>query len=320
MDHAGHENTRVFRQVAALGQQLEKLDEVVGSRCESRVAVVYDWENRWATDRYSGYNNKRRDYAGECIKWYAPFLRRGIAVDVISETDDFTRYDLVIAPYLYLLKDGVKERIAAYVRDGGNFVTTYLCGVVDPHDLCYLGGLPAGELKDVFGVWAEETDALPENAPGRASYGGKTYSVDHVCDILHTTGAQVLGTYESDFYAGAPAVTKNSYGKGTAWYCAFRSDGGFTDDFCADLIAACDIAPDTAIRTPTAMFLRKRGDLIFLFNFSDAPQTALLDRPYRDVLNDATAEGPLTLPVCGCAVLRPVDRGTQHACLPPDNA
>lgn len=307
VDHAGHENTRVFRQVAALGQQLEKLDEAVGRRCESKVAIVYDWENRWATDRYCGYNNVRRDYAGECIKWYAPFLRRGIAVDVISETDDFTRYDLVIAPYLYLLKEGVKERIADYVREGGHFVTTYLCGVVDPHDLCYLGGLPAGELKDVFGVWAEETDALPENAPGRASYGGRTYSVDHVCDILHADGAETLGTYESDFYAGSPAVTKNSYGKGTAYYCAFRSDGDFADDFCADLIAACGVAPDTAIQIPKTMFLRKRGDLIFLFNFTDVPRTAELDRPYLDVLNGAAVEGALTLPVCGYAVLKSSD-------------
>lgn len=311
VDHSGHENTRVFRQVAALGQQLVKLDEAVGSRCDSKVAVIYDWENRWATDRYCGYNNIRRDYAGECIKWYAPFLRRGIAVDVISETDDFTRYDLVIAPYLYLLKEGVKERIADYVRDGGHFVTTYLCGVVDPHDLCYLGGLPAGELKDVFGVWAEETDALPPDAPGRASYAGRTYSVDHVCDILHTAGAEILGTYESDFYAGSPAVTKNSYGKGAAYYCAFRSDGDFADDFCANLIAACGVISDTAIQSPTTIFQRKRGDLVFLFNFTDEPQTAVPDRPCYDVLNDTTVNGPLTLPVCGYAVLRLVASPTN---------
>ena len=304
VDHAGHENTRVFRQVAKLGEQLEKLAPVARRRCDGKVAVIYDYENRWATDRYCGYNNLRRDYADECIKWYAPFIKRGICVDVISETDDFTRYELVIAPFLYMLKDGVAERIADYVRGGGRFVTTYLCGVTDPHDLCYLGGFPAGELKEVFGVWAEETDSLPADAPGRASYNGNTYPVDHICDIIHAEGAQVLGKYESDFYAGSPAVTRNNYGEGTAWYCAFRSDGAFADDFCSDLIARCGIAPDAGIQAPTAVFMRKRGDHIFLFNFTDEPQTVKLDGTYRDVLNDKDVNGELTLPVCGYAVLK----------------
>ena len=305
VDHAGHENTRVFRQVAALGEQLEQLSAIAGSRCESKVAVIYDWENRWATDRYCGYNNLRRDYADECVKWYAPFLRRGVSADIISETDDYAPYRLIVAPYLYLLKDGVAERIAAYVRNGGCFVTTYLCGVVDPHDLCFLGGFPAGELKQVFGVWAEETDSLPANAPGRAEYNGKTYSVDHICDILHARGADVLGTYQSDFYAGSPAVTRNNYGKGAAYYCAFRSDGDFADDFCADLLRAHGILSDTGIQTPPDVFVRKRGDHVFLFNFSDRPQQVTLGRPYRNVLKKQPEEDALVLPVCGYAVLKP---------------
>ena len=304
VDHLGTENTRVFRQVAKLGKQLEKLSGAAGARCDSRVAVIYDWENRWATDRYCGYNNAYRNYDGECIKWYAPFLRRGISVDIISETDDYAPYELVIAPYLYLLKDGVAERIADYVRNGGRFVTTYLCGAVDPHDLCYLGGLPAGDLKQVFGVWAEETDALPDDVPGKAAYNGKTYSVDHVCDVIHARGAEVLGTYQSDFYAGSPAVTRNTWGKGTAYYCAFRCDGDFVDDFCADLIREHGVRPDTGIQAPPDLFVRKRGDYVFLLNYADQPETALLDGSYTDVLNGAAVSGELRLPVCGYAVLR----------------
>ncbi len=37
---------------------------------------------------------------------------------------------------------------------------------------------------------------------------------------MHSEGAEVLATYESDFYAGMPAVTKNSYGKGHVYYVA----------------------------------------------------------------------------------------------------
>ena len=48
--------------------------------------------------------------------------------------------------------------------------------------------------------------------------------------------SEVLGKYNSDFYKGMSAVTKNAYGKGTAYYIAFVMTEGFTKDFCAGLI------------------------------------------------------------------------------------
>ncbi len=50
VDHCGHENTRVFREVAKLGADLQKMDAIVGTRTESQVALLYDWENNWALE------------------------------------------------------------------------------------------------------------------------------------------------------------------------------------------------------------------------------------------------------------------------------
>lgn len=302
VDHCGHENTRVFREVADLGKQLEKLDGVVGSRADSKVAVVFDWENRWATYYFCGYNNVHRDYILEAKKWYTPFWKKGISVDVIPMDADYSKYDLVIAPFLYMLKDGTAERIEEYIKNGGNFVGTYLTGIVDKNDLCYLGGFPAGNLKNVFGVWAEETDSIAEGLEGKAEYNGKIYDVNHVCDIIHAQGAEILGEYKSDFYAGMPAVTVNNYGNGKAYYAAFRNDADFAEDFCNMLIEKIGIDPDTAI-TGEDVIIRKRGNYIFLMNFTDEEKTAELDGEYTDVLNDCKVSGKLTLPVCGYAVL-----------------
>ncbi len=92
---------------------LDKLTGLAGTPIKNRVAVVCDWQNAKAVKFYCGYNNLRRDYVDECIKWYKPFWQRGIGVDVIAMDDDFTKYDLVIAPYLYMLKDGTAQAIAA---------------------------------------------------------------------------------------------------------------------------------------------------------------------------------------------------------------
>ncbi len=303
VDHCGHENTRVFRDVARLGERLEKLGSVVGKYSDARVAVIYDWENSWAVKHFCGYNNINRNYLGECVKWYEPFYKKGISVDVIPMDSDFSKYDLVIAPFLYMLKDGTAERIEEYVKNGGNFAATYLSGIVDKDDMCFLGGFPANGLKDVFGIWCEETDSLPEGMKNSVVYNGKSYDVVHVCDIMHSTGAKILGEYQSDFYAGMPALTENSFGNGTAYYAAFRNDSDFADDFCSMLIEKTGISPDCAIKTDCGVTVRKRGNTIFVMNFSDAEASVMLDREYKNIISGDTVSGRVALPVCGYLIL-----------------
>lgn len=303
VDHCGHENTRVFKEVSHLGEVLEKLSDVVGEKCKSKIAVICDWENGWAVKSFCGYNNLERDYYHECTKWYAPFWKKGISVDIISMEEDFTKYDIVIAPFLYMLKDGTLERIESYVKNGGNFVATYLSGIVDKDDLCYLGGFPGDKLKDVFGIWVEETDSLPERMKNTVSFNGKEYDAINFCDILHANSAKILGEYKDDFYADSPAVTENTYGDGKAYYVAFANQGDFFDDFCSQLIEKHNIIADTNIKAESGISIRKRGNLIFVMNFADSEKTVKLDRAYKDVGNDKVINGEVKLPVCGYLVL-----------------
>ncbi len=304
VDHCGHENTRVFRDVSRLGANLEKLGDVVSKHSESKVAIIYDWENGWAVKHFCGFNNIHRDYLQECVKWYKPFWDKGISVDIIPMDTDYSKYDLIIAPFLYMLKDGTVERIEKYVKNGGNFVGTYLTGLVDKDDLCFLDGFPANELKDVFGIWCEETDSLPEGIENTATYNGKEYKIHHICDIIHSRGAKILGNYNSDFYAGMPAVTENNYGNGKAFYAAFRNDDTFCADFCKKLIDELNIKPDTDIIASNGVTVRKRGDLIFVMNFSDTDTEVTLDKEYADVINNQEISGKITLSQCGYLALK----------------
>lgn len=304
VDHCGHENTRVFRDVSHLGSVLEKLDGVVGKYCNSKIAIIYDWENSWAVKHFCGYNNQNRNYLDECIKWYAPFWRKGISADIISMEDDFSKYDIVIAPFLYMLKDNTAERIEEYVKNGGNFVATYLTGIVDKDDMCFLGGFPADRLKNVFGIWCEETDSLPKGMSNKATFNGKAYDVVHICDIIHSTGAKVLGEYQQDFYADMPAVTENSFGKGKAYYVAFRNDNDFSEDFCSQLINICNIKQDSDITAQSGIAVRKRGEYVFVMNFSDSDKTINLNRRYLDIVNDKETDDKITLPSCGYLILK----------------
>lgn len=304
VDHCGHENTRVFKEVSNLGKNLEKLSVVVGEGCNSKVAIICDWENGWAAKSFCGYNNLQRDYYHECTKWYAPFWEKGVSVDIIAMDDDYSKYDLVIAPFLYMLKEGTKERIESYVKNGGNFVAGYLSGIVDKDDLCFLGGFPADNLKDVFGIWVEETDSLPDGMKNVVEFNGKEYDAINFCDILHATSAETLAEYKEDFYKNMPAVTKNRYGDGTAYYCAFANSGDFFHDFAKELISTINIAPDTGIATEKGISVRKRGDVIFVMNFADNEKQITLDKEYTDVLTGKAINGTLTLNKCEYLILK----------------
>ncbi len=221
VDHVGHEHTRVFADVADLGTKLEKLADVVGTTVRPDVAIIYDWENAWAMNDAQGPRSGDKGYLEACKHHYRAFWDRGIPVDIIDMDQDFSRYKLLVAPMLYMLRPGVDERLAAFVEAGGTLVTTYWSGIVDENDLVILGGWPGGKLREVLGIWAEEIDALYEEdvnlvepAAGSGLGLSGVYEARDYCDLIHTEGAEVLATYGRDFYAGRPALTVNGYGDG----------------------------------------------------------------------------------------------------------
>jgi beta-galactosidase len=238
VDHSGRDDTRIFRECAELGAELGSLSALAGARTAAEVAVVYDWENDWAIKSAQGPRNRDKGYQSACVEHYAPFWRRGVAVDVIDSVQDFSPYKLLIAPMLYMLRPGVAERLDAFVEAGGTLVVTYLTGIADESDLCFLGGFP-GPLRPVLGVRVEETDVLHDgqeqtvraNSRAQDDLGMQgVYAVRHLADIVHTEGAEVLATYSHDYYAGRPALTVNAFGQGRAYYAAARGDERFVDD------------------------------------------------------------------------------------------
>ena len=309
VDHCGHENTRVFCEVAQLGEILGKLDEVVGTSAPAEMAIIFDWENWWALDSAECLELHNKRYIETIHRNYAPFWEQGVNVDVIDSEMDFSKYKLVIAPMLYMIKPGVAEKIERFVVDGGTFVMTYFSGVVNENDLCYLGGTPCGKLKDVFGIWAEEIDTLYPEERNSVTFNGKEYTAEHFCELIHANDAEILGRYDSDFYKGMPAVTKNTYGKGAAYYIAFCDDGAFAKDFYSVLIKDLKISRALEIELPygvTAHVREGNGQrFIFAGNYNDTPVTVETgDKRYIDLTDGNEIFGTIQLDGYGVKMLK----------------
>ncbi|MEE9651372.1 MULTISPECIES: beta-galactosidase [Enterobacter] len=314
IDHVGHLDTRVGREVTRLGEMLERLPDVVGCRTEARVAIIFDQQNRWALDDAEGPRNKGMEYEKTVNEHYRPFWEQGIAVDIIDADGDLSQYALVIAPMLYMVREGFAERAEAFVAAGGHLVTTYWSGVVNETDLCHLGGFP-GPLRKLVGIWAEEIDCLDDGErnlvqglAGNASGLQGPYQVRHLCELIHAESAQVLATYRDDFYAGRPAVTVNRFGKGKAWHVASRNDLPFQRDFFAAIIneLALPRAIDGDFPPGVVATARTDGETTWVFvqNFTAQQQLITLPQGYTDCMTDAAATGDTVLLAWDCRVLK----------------
>ena len=307
IDHVGHENTRVFREITELGAELDRIGSLtLGSRTQSKAAIIFDWDNWWSSD-YSAGPSVNLHYCDEILNYYKAFNNLNISVDLISVNDDLSAYSLVVAPVLYMIKPGCDEKIRRFVKDGGTFVTTFFSGYVDEHDLVTIGGYP-GKLRDILGIWVEEEDALPDDMHNSFTYNGSVYPAALICDLLHTEGAQPLASYESDFYAGMPALTRNVYGKGTAYYVATRSNADFYRTLISDLCAEADIRP--IISTPDQVEVTARsnanGTFLFFLNHDGISHDIVLNRSGRDILTDTEYQNgdTLTLTTKNVAILQ----------------
>lgn len=314
VDHVGHEHTRVFRDVTQVGETLEKLDGVIGTTVRPQIALIYDWENRWALEEAQGPMRGDKGYWTTCLDHYHAFWKQGLAVDVIDMEQDLTRYQLVIAPMLYMVRPGVAERLSTFVEAGGTLVLTYWSGIVDENDLCFLSGFP-GSLRKLAGIWAEEIDALEPGvtnsvvwADGNPLGLSGDYPAFDLCDLIHTEGAAVLATYKTDFYAGHPALTANRFGQGAVYYMAARHDRHFLTGFYRALCASLNIRPLIDGELPEAVSVCQRSsgdqDFVFVMNFSPYSVEVQLDRQtYADLLSGEAVSGKLPLEPYGVRVL-----------------
>ncbi len=276
IEHVGTENTRVFREVKQLGEELEKLGGILpGSVNEAQVGVVFDWDNYWALEYTSG-PSVDLTYVPHIHEYYRYFYDRNIAVNMVPVDADFSKYKLIVAPVLYMVKDGMAQALEAFVEKGGTLVLTYMSGIVGQSDNVHLGGYP-GPLRRLAGVWVEEIDALaPEQFNQVVMDSGESCKCGLVCELMHLEGAESLGTYGDDFYKGMPAVTRNSFGKGHVYYVGTHMEEAGLDNILDKAAAEAEVESVVSGGEGLEIVCRKTKEgkkLYFVMNFGEQERT-----------------------------------------------
>jgi beta-galactosidase len=303
VEHAGHENTRVFRECEKLGQELIQLgSKTIGASLRSKVAIVFDWDNWWAVEFSSGPSISLK-YVDQVQKYYKAFYNMNISVDIVNPLADLSGYKVVVAPVLYMVKPKVAENINNFVANGGVFITTFFSGIVNENDLVTLGGYP-GELRKVLGIWAEEIDALvPEQKNSivvKTPIGDMNgeYECGLLCDLIHLETAKEIACYGKDFYAGMPAITENAFGDGKAYYIATDPEQKLLNSFIKGICINNGLS--SFIEAPDGVEITERfkddTKYTFILNHNaHAVSIDLWDGKYHNIITDSDLQGTIVL-------------------------
>ena len=305
VDHSGRSDTRVFREVAAVGETLARLAPVAGSTAPNQIALVYDWENRWALEDAWFLHRWHQHYEETVLAHHTALSAAGYGVNMVDQLASLSAYRVVCAPMSYLLRDGLACRLNDFVSGGGILVLTYASGYVDADGLALCGEDPA-RLDSITGVRPEEIDAFDENRPNHFLWMGKRYDVTEVAELVRVQGAETLATYAEQFYAGLPALTRFSCGKGVCYYIAGRTRTDFLVDFYQTVLRETGCQPLAESLTEGLTLTAREnpdGAYLFLQNSVHASGQAKLNRPMLDMVTGELVDGICTVAPLSVRVL-----------------
>lgn len=253
LPHGGTE-TRVHREVRALGAELTELTDLVGEPVPAEVGIVFDWDSWRAVEQDAV--PAERDYLETILDWYSGFLARGVTVDFIRAGADTSRYRLVVAPLFHVADDAAVAELAAVVERGDVLVVGAFSAVLDENLHVRLGGYlggAEGPLQEALGVAVEEFAPLGSAATPTALVGEIEGEAHDWQELVVVRDAEVIASFADGFAAGGPAVTRRAGARGGAgWYVATEPSAVLRDALVVRWLAEADVEPGFERAEPMA--------------------------------------------------------------------
>jgi beta-galactosidase len=293
--HTQNEDSRVFREIETLGNELKMIKEIKGAVTESKVAFYFDFENWWALE-YSPGPSQYLKYLEQIYNYYNVCKKMNISVDIINSLDNLLKYKVFIAPTMYMVKSGNEIKIENYVKEGGIFITTFFSGVINEFEEIFHGGYP-GSLKTVLGIEVEEYDQLMPEMKNKIIFSGKEYSCNLWCDIVKLKTAKILGKFGSDYYQGYPAITENNYGKGKSYYISTQPEKRFIFDFFKNIFDSNGIKPvfDLPENVEVNTRIKNGIEYHFIINYNNKEVEIDLKNKFINIISNNICENKLSI-------------------------
>ena len=265
---------RRFFEVQRFFQEVRPYEQVLSTPVHSDAAILYDY------DSLASFRIQQQsillDCEGEMKRLHGCLFRAGQSVDVIPASRDFSGYKLVLVPNMIVSDPQFAARLKAYVAGGGVAVVTYRTAVKDRDNNLVFGKTIPVDCCDLLGLYVEETESVQEYACIPLCGENATGTAGVFRDMIVPQGAQVLWRYDDPFYRQYAAITRHTYGQGTAYYLGTAPDQSTLDQVLDQAMARAGLEPlDLPQGVESVIRGREGSQVRILLNHNDISVHAL---------------------------------------------
>lgn len=300
LDYDNHDN-RKLAEVTRFADRLTRLDGVAGSDYCTSVAVVRDYDNLWDADVDRWHSRvmwaSENEMAAMSQLTHTPMDY--LYLTETTELAELTKYAVLVYPHPLILTEKREDLLKAYVARGGKLVLCARAGQKDITGQCVMDYMP-GLLKELTGSIVKDFTLIgPGDDPVTMTLNGQRLPAGLFNDVLavNDPAAEVLASYDNNYYAGEPALVRHPYGKGFVLHFG----GTLTRETAAALLSM------TGVLTPWADVISMPDDCelcvrekagkhwFFVLNYAARPVIVCLHKMLTDIDTDHPAYGDIRL-------------------------
>ncbi len=227
---------RVYAELAGLGAELAALGPLLTDlQPDAHLGILYSARSKWAMAGQppfpaSGHHDPVADVDPRSYQSLVDAFSRGafeaglstrvLHDEQLAELDPAalaTTLPVLVVPGLLVADDDLLDRLRAYAAAGGHLVLGIRTGYGDLEGRARLEPKPA-RLADAAGAGYQEFSNLQDPVPVHGTEGGLPVSPDSRAtrwvDLLQSTGAETVLSYEHPQFGRYPAITTIAHGQG----------------------------------------------------------------------------------------------------------
>lgn len=281
LSHDFKEND-TYRAAKVIGKEFQEIgSHLVNLKKHNRVGLLVSNEALSALNWFpvDGAVGGVGDYKyNDVVRYvYNQLYRLNVGCDFLwPDSENLEDYDLLVVPALYAAPEELLLRIRRFVERGGRLFATFKTAFADENVKVFHDSQPH-ILDECLGIsYSHFTHPKNVRLTGE-TFGYPDNEVKVFMELVNPEGAKVLASYDHYNWKRYAAVTRNSFGKGTATYLGCVTSDGMLREILADVLREAGLwTADQEVEFPVII---KRGtnqdgkQIVYYLNYSASEQT-----------------------------------------------
>ena len=215
----GHDQqpNRISKEFGIAAKEIEKIGKnILNLKKDNKTAILYSHDSYFGL-RFMPYTRKDNYPASMMHKM---LYELNIETDIIpcDSRSDFSGYNMLVIPPLYVASDELLLKIDEFVKNGGHVVMMFKSAYCNEYS-AVRNTLAPGPLRKACGFYYQEYSTI---APMKLKSDKlKLSEGEHISEwyeFLITETAKPIAYADHHFFGQWPAITENNYGKGKLTY------------------------------------------------------------------------------------------------------